>query len=491
MNSSPTSSMSDTSSNSRKMSGMSKMSKMCEINGKFYPMPYSKKGGFLQTIQNVVINLAFENGIRAFTVKRNKVYAGEDLISDFKILTGGSQGQIYLLTYFDIILKHFLCQETMFIELSFYELIGKVYTDPERMGLPTLLGHGQNYILIPNYSRILHHNETDEIMEKVGECIYNLHRLGIVHRDIKFSNIMVHYGIPILIDFGLSSWKVVSCYRTPMTTIQTIWFRAPEVAYSRKRRIVSDFPMDWWSYGVILSSRDKMILTPEDNDDLIEQFEDFFDEAGNSIEYPENKFLVKNPSKRFKGSDFLKLPAITSELLLSTLPVADNLFKFKIQHLPNITSSWTVYFTAVDYLYYCKDEYIATEISEMIVGGHAFYHDACEYFDLIEGNAFRLNTFSILGLKYPIEDLVFHCFVLSLEGVKFSHQEQAKWIENTFINESDESNESDMSESQKDIEMHYNRLKPRALRYIEDSNTNMTKNLFTSLHEEEVCTSTE
>jgi serine/threonine protein kinase len=385
------------------------------------------------------------------------IHAGpsRDPIGSFKKISAGTHGVVYLLTFFDVVLKYYNEQNIMFMELAIYELIRKAYKSPEDLGLPFLRGHGNSYILIPNYTRVLKHKESDEIYYKLAKSIYNLHVLGIVHRDIKFSNVMVYEGTnPILLDFGLSTWKVATTHRPPGTSIQTMWFRAPEVANDRDREYPTDYASDWWSYGVILTSKEKMLLTPMTNDELVRDLDKLFANGDvPDLNKKYKQFLHKNPRERMTGAEFLGLPPITPELMQKSIPVASNVFTIKIATLPLITDSWTEYFTAVDYLYYVSESE-ANDLASIVIGGKDIEFDAARYFSLLEGNILRLNTFSILAMKYPLDQIVFPCFVLSLEGVHFPHTDQAKWVENYFIRGE--------NGTYPDIEKHYFDLLPVA-----------------------------
>lgn len=387
-------------------------------------------------IRSAVICMGIQRGYNIFHLDII-IYAGtnRDPIGSFKKISSGTHGVVYLLTFFDVILKWYTDSYIMMMELSIYELICKVYKKPEDMGLPSLVGFGDGYILIPNYTRTLCHKENDEVYYKLARSIHYLHALGVVHRDIKFANVMVHHGNPILLDFGLSTWRVSSSHRSPGTSIQTMWFRAPEVAFDRSRDCPTEYASDWWSYGIILGSINGMMYTPSNNDELVQCFDKIHDNNGVAVGVANEKargFLHKDPIKRVKGSDFLSLPPITAQTMENLLPIASNIFESKIVSLPEICNSWIEYFTALDYAYYISESEAAS-LAHIIVGGGSDDVDVSHYYREVEGNLLRLNTFNILAAKYPISDIVFPCFVLSLNGVRFPHKDQAKWIENYFV----------------------------------------------------------
>lgn len=397
----------------------------------------SGENTFTKAIRSAVVELGISFGYNIFYLDLI-IHAGHERepIGAFKKVTSGTHGVVYLLTHFNVILKYFTEGYIMMLELAMYELINNVYQEPEKVGLPVLLGYGDGYLLTRNYTRTLRHREPDELYHKIARCIYNLHRLGIVHRDIKFSNIMVHNGNPILVDFGLSTWRIATSHRKPGTSIQTMWFRAPEVADDRNRNYPANYSSDWWSYGIILASINKMIYSPMNNNELQVCLTELFKNGDIpiSVNAKVRQFLHKDPKVRMDGAKFLQVRPITDKNIVGGLPVAKNLFEMKVVSLPNIANSWIEYFTALDYLYYVTERE-ANDLAHLVVGGGAPDIDAAGYFSRLEGNILRLNTFSILTSRYPIEQVVFPCFVLSLNGVRFPHKDQVEWIENYFIKE--------------------------------------------------------
>jgi len=79
--------------------------------------------------------------------------------------------------------------------------------------------------------------------------IEQLHKIGILHRDIKAENILITGNIPKLADFGLSKQGFTGRKRT-FTFCGTQDISAPEMigvytgGYS--------FEIDWWSFGCLL-----------------------------------------------------------------------------------------------------------------------------------------------------------------------------------------------------------------------------------------------
>ena len=104
----------------------------------------------------------------------------------------------------------------------------------------------------------LHHYAHDETLS-VGEIITiaieiceglnKAHQLGIVHRDIKTSNIVLDSdGHPKILDFGLATITGQEKITKEGSTIGTVAYMSPERAEGRK----SDHRSDLFSFGIVL-----------------------------------------------------------------------------------------------------------------------------------------------------------------------------------------------------------------------------------------------
>jgi len=92
-------------------------------------------------------------------------------------------------------------------------------------------------------------DESIKIIEQIGEGLNAAHRKGIIHRDIKSSNIMITQSGQIkIMDFGLAKVKGVSHITKMGTTLGTTAYMSPEQA--RGEHV--DQRTDIWSLGVIV-----------------------------------------------------------------------------------------------------------------------------------------------------------------------------------------------------------------------------------------------
>ena len=98
-------------------------------------------------------------------------------------------------------------------------------------------------------SGIITPEETVKIAVQIADGLGAAHKEGIIHRDIKSSNIMItEDGIVKIMDFGLAKVKGGSKLTQVGSTIGTIAYMSPEQAKGDE----VDHRTDIWSFGIIL-----------------------------------------------------------------------------------------------------------------------------------------------------------------------------------------------------------------------------------------------
>lgn len=95
----------------------------------------------------------------------------------------------------------------------------------------------------------LEHKKSLDIAIQIGKGLSHAHQKGIVHRDIKSSNIMVNKkGQTKIMDFGLAKLMGSTNVTQKGSTLGTIAYMSPEQAKGKE----VDFRSDIWSVGVVL-----------------------------------------------------------------------------------------------------------------------------------------------------------------------------------------------------------------------------------------------
>ncbi len=91
--------------------------------------------------------------------------------------------------------------------------------------------------------------EIAHIFERVVEAINHIHRLGIIHRDVKSNNIKVSpSGLVKLLDFGVAKGQSSPGLTQTGNIVGTLYYLAPELI----RGGTADWRVDVWALGVLL-----------------------------------------------------------------------------------------------------------------------------------------------------------------------------------------------------------------------------------------------
>lgn len=107
------------------------------------------------------------------------------------------------------------------------------------------IGGGELYSLVEQYG-CLPENVVKIYVAEIALAIDFLHNAGVVHRDIKATNVLLDdEGHAVLIDFGLAKW--LSHTECTNTICGTSEYMAPEIL---KRKYYGQ-EVDWWSLGVL------------------------------------------------------------------------------------------------------------------------------------------------------------------------------------------------------------------------------------------------
>lgn len=92
-------------------------------------------------------------------------------------------------------------------------------------------------------------DDLERLARKLIEATKAVHAAGIVHRDIKPTNVMVSAAGPVLVDFGIAMGEGESHVTRTGLVMGTPGFIAPEIINGAE----SDDATDWWSVASVLA----------------------------------------------------------------------------------------------------------------------------------------------------------------------------------------------------------------------------------------------
>ncbi|WP_346427446.1 protein kinase [Bifidobacterium sp. SO4] len=92
-------------------------------------------------------------------------------------------------------------------------------------------------------------DDLERLARKLIEAVKAVHAAGIVHRDIKPTNVMVSASGPVLVDFGIAMGEGESHVTRTGLVMGTPGFIAPEIIEGAE----SDEMTDWWSVASVLA----------------------------------------------------------------------------------------------------------------------------------------------------------------------------------------------------------------------------------------------
>ncbi|BDR55419.1 protein kinase [Bombiscardovia apis] len=92
-------------------------------------------------------------------------------------------------------------------------------------------------------------DDLERLAQKLVDAVQAVHAAGIVHRDIKPTNVMISASGPILVDFGIAMGEGESHVTRTGLVMGTPGFIAPEIIDGDE----SDERSDWWSTAAVLA----------------------------------------------------------------------------------------------------------------------------------------------------------------------------------------------------------------------------------------------
>ncbi|KAK1422402.1 hypothetical protein QVD17_25499 [Tagetes erecta] len=163
-------------------------------------------------------------------------------------------------------------------------------------------------------------------MKQLLSGLDHCHKNGVLHRDIKGSNLLIdNDGILKIADFGLASFYDPQIKQSMTSRVVTLWYRPPELLLGAT---YYGFGVDMWSAGCILAEllAGKPILPGRTE---VEQLHKIFKLCGSPSEEYWKKYRLPNatlfkprqPYKRCTTETFKDFPTSSLSLLESLLAI--------------------------------------------------------------------------------------------------------------------------------------------------------------------------
>ena len=92
-------------------------------------------------------------------------------------------------------------------------------------------------------------DDLERLARKLTDAVAAVHQAGIVHRDIKPTNVMISVSGPVLVDFGIAMGQGQSHVTRTGLVMGTPGFIAPEIIDGAE----ADQGTDWWSMAAVLA----------------------------------------------------------------------------------------------------------------------------------------------------------------------------------------------------------------------------------------------
>ncbi len=92
-------------------------------------------------------------------------------------------------------------------------------------------------------------DDLERLARKLTDAVAAVHQAGIVHRDIKPTNVMISVSGPVLVDFGIAMGQGQSHVTRTGLVMGTPGFIAPEIIDGAE----ADQKTDWWSTAAVLA----------------------------------------------------------------------------------------------------------------------------------------------------------------------------------------------------------------------------------------------